>query len=87
MLICAIILNAVVVAPRKGRVSRNVPARRLPAALRVAPRKGRVSRNCRLVLFIFVKFVAPRKGRVSRKIDSADRHADGARRAPQGACE
>ena len=60
------------VAPRKGRVSRNVGVYKGVTIVIVAPRKGRVSRNsvdCQILPDICV---APRKGRVSRNAVTSD---------------
>ena len=57
-----------VVAPREGRVSRNVPDAASGTGVEVAPREGRVSRNLMWRALMDEKDVAPREGRVSRNI-------------------
>ena len=54
------------VAPREGRVSRNLHRQEYCHHLIVAPREGRVSRNVMAVKLGIRVFVAPREGRVSR---------------------
>ena len=58
----------VAVAPREGRVSRNLPAYPPDWQAIVAPREGRVSRNVSLFLGMAFGGVAPREGRVSRNL-------------------
>ena len=55
-----------IVAPREGRVSRNVSAIMFFKCNSVAPREGRVSRNLSISVTFSKLFVAPREGRVSR---------------------
>ena len=54
------------VAPREGRVSRNVKDIAKRPKILVAPREGRVSRNFLPLLQPPFFNVAPREGRVSR---------------------
>ena len=56
------------VAPREGRVSRNINPNDQDAMNLVAPREGRVSRNSKPNLGLLLADVAPREGRVSRNI-------------------
>ena len=58
---------SVLVAPREGRVSRNLTTPRKRCRIEiVAPREGRVSRNELLAGLSAGILVAPREGRVSR---------------------
>ena len=76
------------VAPRKGRVSRNLVLILIFwRVCKVAPRKGRVSRNGYNRINVSISQVAPRKGRVSRNSGCYPFDELESRRAPQGACE
>ena len=54
------------VAPREGRVSRNLKLHCMDVKELVAPREGRVSRNMAHITNDSDMHVAPREGRVSR---------------------
>ena len=75
------------VAPREGRVSRNLRPAYSSSDTDVAPREGRVSRNVFLLSRYQTVEVAPREGRVSRNAISIVEDDDVFRRAPRGACE
>ena len=75
------------VAPREGRVSRNISAiTGVPVAF-VAPREGRVSRNAMFLSLGTILIVAPREGRVSRNVNPVTPDTMPEGRAPRGACE
>ena len=71
------------VAPREGRVSRNVTVLSTNLPISVAPREGRVSRNDDIA----GGSVAPREGRVSRNDTICFFVKFKISRAPRGACE
>ena len=80
-------LKFVEVAPREGRVSRNLEVPYKTINYRVAPREGRVSRNHWLAPGAKGLNVAPREGRVSRNLNHDLIQSFALCRAPRGACE
>ena len=73
---------SIIVAPREGRVSRNVIPKPFFPLVVVAPREGRVSRNRPSHRTSARCLVAPREGRVSRNNNLGFLLCEGAQSRP-----